>query len=62
MYKDLLVIDGHVHVSAQTNIDYLADFLTKTNTDKANIIACSHSQLFTLTPLALKMKGESPIN
>lgn len=55
-----MIIDGHVHVSAQTNIDYLADFLEKTNTDKANIIACSHSKLFSLTPLALKMKEKSP--
>lgn len=60
MYKNKMIIDGHVHVSAQTDIDYLIEFLEKTNTDKANIIACSHSKLFSLTHLALKMKEKYP--
>ena len=60
MYKDLEIIDGHIHCSAQTDINYLSDFIFKTNTDKALILACSHSKLLTLTPMALQMKKNYP--
>lgn len=62
MYNNHLVIDGHIHCSAQTDIDYLANFIKNTGTDKANILACAHSQLKTLTPLALQMKKKYPNN
>lgn len=60
MFKNLLVIDGHVHNSAQTDIDYLASFLKHTNTDRACILACAHSKLNSLTPQALKLKQKYP--
>lgn len=60
MYKDLLIIDGHVHNSAQVDNDYLADFLKHTNTDKACIASCAHSKLISLTPLALELKSKYP--
>lgn len=60
MYKGICVIDGHVHISEQVDIDYLADFLIKTNTDKANIIATFHSKIDTLNYKALEMKNKYP--
>jgi len=60
MFKNHIVLDAHVHCSLQTDSDYLADFLEKTNTDMANIVACSHSKAITMTPMALKMKSKYP--
>lgn len=60
MVNNIKVVDGHVHVSAQTDVSYLAGFLTGTGTDMANITACSHSRCISLVPQALMMKALYP--
>ncbi len=58
--NNIKVVDCHVHVSAQTDINYLAGFLTGTGTDMANIVACSHSRCISLVPQAIMMKAVYP--
>ena len=54
------IIDCHVHASAQTDVNYLAGFLTGTGTEMANILACSHSRCVSLVPQVLMMKALYP--
>ncbi len=60
MVNNIKVVDCHVHVSSQTDVNYLAGFLSGTGTDAANIAACSHSRCISLVPQALMMKIAYP--
>ena len=54
------IIDCHVHCSAQTDIKILMEHLTKTGTDRAILLACSHSRCLSLVPQALTAKASEP--
>lgn len=56
MYRDIKMIDGHVHCAQQVDPAALEAVLTRTGTDMANIAACAHSRALSLTPQALAMK------
>ena len=56
MYRDIKIIDGHVHCAQQVDPAALEAVLTRTGTDMANIAACAHSRALSLTPQALAMK------
>lgn len=60
MINETKIIDCHVHVSRQTDIKYLADFLTRTGTEMASINACTHSRCITLVPQAMMLKKLQP--
>lgn len=55
-----MIIDAHVHCSPEITPERLAEFLTRTGTDKAVIQAVSHSKELTLIPIAMKMKTLEP--
>lgn len=54
------IIDCHVHCSAQTDSRILTEHLTKTGTDRAVLLACSHSRCLSLVPQALTAKLREP--
>ena len=54
------IIDCHVHCSAQTDSKILTEHLTKTGTDRAVLLACSHSRCVSLVPQALTAKLLEP--
>lgn len=56
MYRDIKMIDGHVHCAQQVDPAALEAVLTRTGADMANIAACAHSRALSLTPQALAMK------
>ena len=60
MDKKFRIIDEHVHCSPQTDVRYLAEFLSETGTDMAVIQAVSHSRCLSLVPEALVMKAMFP--
>jgi len=54
------ILDCHVHVAEQIDIEKLHNLLLETGTDSANILACSHSKCLSLIPKALEMKAKYP--
>ena len=56
MYNLIPIIDAHVHFTMQAGCEGLADFLTATGTDRANIVTVPHSRMISQTPAALVMK------
>ena len=56
MYRDIKIIDGHVHCAQQVDPAALEAVLMRTGTDMANIAVCAHSRALSLTPQALAMK------
>lgn len=60
MFKNIEVIDCHVHNSNNLTIDYLNDFLNRTPIDRANILACLSTKSLSLVPKALRIKEKYP--
>lgn len=60
MIKDIKITDCHVHCSLQTSAEELDAFIKSTNTDRANILACTHSRALSLIPRAMELKRLSP--
>ena len=56
MYKNIPVLDCHVHDAVQTDIKYLAGFLEGTGTERACLHACSHSRCLSTVPHTLVAK------
>ena len=60
MYKNIEVIDCHIHNSYNLNIDFLESFLKDTYIDKVNLLACMSTKCLSLAPKALRMKAKYP--
>ncbi len=56
----MTITDAHVHYSPQAGPEFLAEFLTRTGTDRAVIQSVSHSRCISLVPGSLMMKDQNP--